>query len=103
MTIENIIRSKNIVCIINLALTVVGLHMEGAFNHIGMTKLAIGIFGLLSPIFLWNRWLYEGLFESERSRLLLSYKSFQVIGLLMVIVVFLSLTLAYDWGAHSVR
>lgn len=100
MTEERIIRSKNILCIVNVVLAVVALYKEAAFNHIGMIKVTVGILGLLSPIFLWNRWLYEGLFESERSRFLISYKSFLVIGLLMVIVVFLSITVAYDWGMH---
>jgi len=73
-----------------------GFYLEGGFNDFSAMQIG-GLIMLLSPMVLWNRWLYDGLFESERSRLLICYKSFQVIGLLMVIAVLLSITFAYNW------
>lgn len=100
MTIENIIRSKNIICGVNFIILSVAFYLEGGFEQPSITEIA-GLLGLSFSPLIWNRWLYEGLFESERSKLIVSYKSFQVIGLLMAVAVFLSITLAYDWGAHQ--
>ena len=99
MSVAHIVLYRNILCAINFVIAAVGFYFEGGFSEPTLVQLG-GLFILLSPIAIWNRWLYEGLFESERSRLLISYKSFQVIGLLMVIAVFLSITVAYDWGMH---
>ncbi len=96
MSVAHIVIYRNILCAINFVIATVGFHFEGGFSEPNLIQLG-GLFVLLSPIVIWNHWLYEGLFESGRSRFLVSYKNFQVIGLLIVIAVFLSITLAYDW------
>ena len=101
MSLEKIILIKGILCVCNVIAGFIGLIHEEVFSkHLVVNILMLLI--LLSPIFIWNRWLYEGMFESEQSRMIISYKGFQVIGLLMALMVFLSMTLAYDWNAHAV-
>jgi len=99
MSLEHIVFLKNIICILNALLLAAAIWFETGFSQINpgyFIMLAV----VLGPILLWNSWLYHGFFETEGSRLIVSYKLFQVIGLLMVFSLFMAMVFFYDWNKY---
>ena len=79
---------KNKFCIINFILGSIALFIEFKSGVNIPTKSVIGLFFLFLLPFLWDLWLYENMFETQKSRQIISYKAFLVIGLIMVLGVF---------------
>lgn len=89
MSLDPIITSnyKNKFCIINFIIGGIALFLEFKSGVNIQAKSVIGLFFVFLPLF-WNLWLYENMFETQKSRQSISYKSFLMIGLLMVLSVF---------------
>lgn len=79
---------KNKFCIVNFILGSIALFIEFKSGTNIPTKSVIGLFFLFFVPFFWNLWLYENMFETQKSRQIISYNTFLVIGLLMVLGVF---------------
>ena len=82
---SDIARLKTLICVLNVVLGSVALAAHGEL--FGRAILGVLIVGL-GPI-VWNEWLHKELFSTERGRLIMTYRNFEMIGLLAAVGVLL--------------
>ena len=85
--VGTIIRCKYFFCLINFILAFIGLGLELTASDISV-KVIIGLILLPLSIIVWNHWLYTEMFSVKNGRRLISYKSFELIGLSMAVIMF---------------
>ncbi len=92
MTLRTIIHLKIFLSIVGFVLAGYSAVQQDPFSEWPLAAFA-GWLTILSPAILWNRWLYEGMFEEEKTRKIISYRMFQLVGMLMALALAFSMLL----------